>query len=171
MPEIGAEKRISAFEQWFKENGGYLHPQVRFAHNDKSGYHCRATAELDLETLIFSVPHSLALSRLNALVDESFAVFKNASSELAVEVIGYFYLMHQYLHKAQSFWESYLDILPQPHDELRTPLWFDDSDRAWLEDTDVLNSYVSRKAMNESQYEKGIKILSQAEIDTQPYTW
>ena len=116
-----------------------------------------------------AAPTPLSLSSLNALVDDDFRVFRQRG--LAVEAIGYFYLMHQFVHKETSFWKPYLDTLPAPTSEHRTPFWFDSDDLAWLEDTDVLFTYKARLAMHEGNYSTGTAMISQAGIDVTPYSW
>ncbi|RMY54124.1 hypothetical protein D0865_04899 [Hortaea werneckii] len=162
-----------ALEQWLRDNGGYLHPDLRVAVDAGSGTHWRATAALDPGTKVSSVPHSLALSYLNALVDDAYPVFgQNREKFVGVENIGFFYLMTQYINKQTSFWKPYLDSLPSPEDEFTTPMWFDSAqDMLWLEGTDASFTTLGRKEIYEHYHQIGLDILSQAGMDTQPYTW
>lgn len=162
-----------ALEQWLRDNGGYLHPDLRVAVDAGSGTHWRATAALDPGTKVSSVPHSLALSYLNALVDDAYPVFgQNREKFVGVENIGFFYLMTQYINKETSFWKPYLDSLPSPEDEFTTPMWFDSAqDMLWLEGTDASFTTLGRKEIYEHYHQIGLDILSQAGMDTQPYTW
>lgn len=145
-----APRTLVALQQWLEVNGGYLNPKVRLEQNEASGVHCRAISDLEANARICTVPHSLAVSSLNALVDDGFPVFRNRG--LAVEAIGYFYLMHQYIHREESFWQPYLDSLPAPNGEHSTPFWFDAEDTAWLEDTDVLHTTKARQNVHEEHY-------------------
>ncbi|KAF2720174.1 SET domain-containing protein [Polychaeton citri CBS 116435] len=158
--------------QWLCENGGYLHPNVQVAADEDNGVHWRATANIQPDTTLSVVPHSLALSYLNALVDDAHPALKSAKKKLCVENIGFFYLMTQYLAREKSFWKPYLDTLPQPDTGFTTPLWFDDpDDTAWLDGTDVYHSSLGRRKVYERYWHEGVALLSQAGIDTEPYTW
>jgi len=162
-----------ALERWFRDNGGYLHPDVATSYSPAQGVHWRARAAIGSATTVSNVPHSLALSYLNALVDDAHPVFKQRQKAFGgVENIGFFYLMTQYIHKDTSFWRPYLECLPQPTSYFTSPLWFDaNEDLAWLEGTDVLHTILGRKATYEQYYNAGVSILNQAGVDTEPYTW
>lgn len=131
--------------------------------------HWRATANIGNDERICTVPHSLALSSLNALVDDAFPAFRNRG--LAVEAIGYFFLMHEYIHREKSFWKPYLDTLPGPQADHRTPFWFDTEDSAYLEDTDVLHTAKSRMDLHKSHFATGLSLIEKAKIDPTPFTW
>ncbi|KAK5110786.1 hypothetical protein LTR85_000731 [Meristemomyces frigidus] len=112
------------------------------------------------------------MSYLNAFVDDAFPVFQRRRKDFqGVENIGFFYLMMQYHHSKTSFWRPYLETLPKPED-FATPLWFDDpQDLAWLDGTDVLHTMLGRKEVYLQYYQAGVVILTQAGIDTKPFTW
>lgn len=151
------------------ENGGSINPSISFEWSEEAGVHCRASSPLDPESRICTIPHSLALSSLNALVDDDFTVFRKRG--LAPEAIGYFYLMNQYINREKSFWKPYLDTLPGPDVKHHTPFWFSDEDLAWLEDTDVLHTTKARQETHRAQFKQGIAMIERANVDTQPYTW
>jgi len=162
-----------ALENWLRENGGYLHPAITICQTDDEGVHFRTRdVSIKPQTTIASAPHSLALSYLNALVDDAFPVYKARRDEFKIEAIGFFYLMSQYIHKEQSFWRIYLETLPLPESEHSTPLWFEEArDLKWLEGTDVLHTVLARKRIYRQYYESGIRTLDAAGVDTIPYTW
>ncbi|KAF7193330.1 Ribosomal lysine N-methyltransferase set10 [Pseudocercospora fuligena] len=166
---MASQDRLESLRQWFTDQGGFLNQEVKIEHNANRGVHCRAASDLAPESRICTVPHTLALSSLNALVDDNFPVFKNRG--LSPQAIGYFYLMHQFVHKEKSFWKPYLDTLPAPTSEHRTPFWFDSDDLTWLDDTDVLFTYKARLAMHGGNYSTGTAMISQAGIDVTPYSW
>lgn len=118
------------------------------------------------------MPHTLALSYLNALVDDTYPVFKQRRQDFKVEAIGFFYLMAQYIAKERSFWKPYLDTLPPPDSDFASPLWFDDeADLLWIEGTDVLHTMLGRREIYEQYYHSGIRTLERAGVDVAPYTW
>jgi hypothetical protein len=163
--------QLQTLRQWLENHGGYTNSAIDLTWNESSGVHGRAKPESGLgpESRICTVPHSLALSSLNALVDDSFTVFRNRG--LAPEAIGYFYLMHQYIHRVDSFWKPYLDTLPGPDAEHLTPFWFEDEDLLWLADTDVLHTTKARQKLQQDHYAKGVAMLKKARINAEPYTW
>jgi len=121
---------------------------------------------------IITIPHSIALSYLNALADVQYPVLKQHRKDLRIETIGYLYLALQYLQRSKSFWKPYLDMLPSPDDRHTTPLWIDDAaNEIWLADTDDLYTMKQRRAIYEEQYDKGVGILRNAGIDVKDLTW
>jgi hypothetical protein len=166
---MASTAQLEALRSWLQHNGGFLHPEAILAYNDTAGVHCRAAGNISATSRICMIPHCIALSSLNALVDDKFPVFRNRG--LAPEAIGYFYLMHQYLNQDASFWNVYLRTLPTPESDLRTPFWFDHEDEKWLERTDVLFTANARQRIHEEHYRKGISMLEAAKVDTSSYTW
>lgn len=159
--------QLATLRQWLLDNGGHLHADVGLHCNDAAGVHCRALARLAANSCLCVVPHSLALSCLNARVDDDFTVFRDG--DIAPQVIGYFYLMYQHLHREQSWWKPYLDTLPVDHHT--TPFWFDEHDLLWLHDTDVLFTLQARQAQHRDHYRSGCSMVERAGIDVAPYTW
>lgn len=161
-----------ALENWFRSNSGYLCEGIRILHDETSGVHYRAIAPIGPETTIASAPHSMTLSYLNALVDDAFPVFRQQRHQFKVEAIGFFYLMAQYINRERSFWQPYLDTLPDPQDDFSQPMCFEAAeDVAWLEGTDVWHTVTARKEVYKKYYQDGIAVLKRAGLDVQPYTW
>ncbi|KAK0250918.1 hypothetical protein B0A54_07844 [Friedmanniomyces endolithicus] len=169
---MDAAGKSQALEDWFREHGGYLNPSVNIAYSHEAGYRWKANAPLTPGSKITTVPHSLALSYLNALVDDDFPVFRDRRHDFKIEALGFFYLMAQYIHRERSFWRPYLDTLPSPDSDLTTPLWFDDAeDLGWLHGTDVLHTMLARREVYERYYKDGLCTLRSSGVDTTPYTW
>lgn len=166
---MASVSQLAALRQWLVDSGGSVHPDASLEWDEKSGVHCRAASALNPDSRICTIPHSLALSSLNALVDDDFVVFRRRG--LAPEAIGHFYLMHQYINKNKSFWKPYLDTLPSPETDHHTPFWFADKDLAWLEDTDVLHTTEARQDIHKGHYRQGLAMLEKANVNTEPYTW
>jgi hypothetical protein len=163
----------ATLEQWVRDQpGSYMHLDLHIADDEDTGMHWRPSASIDPGTKLITVPHNVALSYLNALVDDKYPVFRQYRNAFKVEAIGFFYLALQYIHRATSFWKPYLDSLPTPDDGHTTPLWFDDpADEAWLADTDALYTMNRRRAVYEQQYHSGIATLRKAGVDTESLTW
>ncbi|KAK5174229.1 uncharacterized protein LTR77_001309 [Saxophila tyrrhenica] len=167
-----ANPQTEALEAWLSSNGAYLHSDIRILQDNESGVHLRATKPIPPATTIASTPHSMALSYLNALVDNAYPVFKQQRQRFKVEAIGYFYLMAQYINREQSFWKPYLEALPSPDGELTQALFFDSAeDIAWLDGTDVWHTVIARQNVYGGYYNHGIAVLQEAGIDCKPYTW
>lgn len=170
---MASTKPVSKLEDWLRSQpGGYLHPNVHIVDDSSAGVHWRASGPVEPGTKLATVPHSIALSYLNALADDEYSVFKQKRNAFKIEAIGFFYLALQFLNRSTSFWKPYLEALPQPEEQHTTPLWFDTpEDEAWLADTDALFTTKKLKAIYEDQYQSGIAILRAAGIDTEPITW
>lgn len=166
---MASSAQLTTLQQWLLDNRGSVSPNISLEWNETSGVHCRAASPLDQDSRICTVPHALALSSLNALVDDDFTVFRKRG--LAPEAIGYFYLMYQYINKDRSFWKPYLETLPGPETAHHTPFWFNDKDLEWLEDTDVLHTTKARQEIQQKHFEQGLAMIQRANVDTEPYTW
>lgn len=157
---------------WLQEHGGFLHPEINISLDASYGWHWKAASDLAQGTPLCTVPHSLTLSYINALVDDKWPVFKSNRTKLKIENIGFWYLTVQYVNRRTSFWKPYFDCLPKPEDGHSAPLFCDsDEDFAWLDSTDVSHSATQRKAIYKQYYDDGISVLGKAGVDTAPYTW
>ncbi|QIW99060.1 hypothetical protein AMS68_004578 [Peltaster fructicola] len=165
--------RARALENWLRSSsGGQIHPHVHLAEDAEHGLHWKAEQQIVEGTKILTVPHSHALSYLNALVDDAYPIFKARRRDFTIEAIGFFYLMLQYVDRRSSFWKPYLETLPPPSDQLTTPLWFDDADDArLLADTDVAHTMNKRRAIYEDYYTSGTAILKESGIDVSHFSW
>lgn len=170
---MASSKPVKVLEEWLRSQpGGYLHPNIHIVDRSDAGIHWRASGPIEPNTRLATVPHSIALSYLNALADDAYPVFSQRCNAFKIEAIGFFYLALQYINRATSFWKPYLETLPQPEERHTTPLWFDaPEDEAWLADTDALFTTKKLKAIYEEQYQSGISVLKNAGIDTAPLTW
>ena len=162
---------MDVLERWFRDNGGYMHPAVHLARDDEHGGHIRTSSDLAPATHIMTVPYSLTLSCLNAMVDDRFPVFKESADSFTVEALGFFYLMTQCIHRDTSFWKPYLDTLPTPEEGFSTPFWFEDEELRWLEGTDLHPSFLARQEVWKRYWEDGMEVLRRKGVDSEPYTW
>ncbi|KAF2478948.1 hypothetical protein BDY17DRAFT_257805 [Neohortaea acidophila] len=162
---------LAALEQWFRANHGHLHPGIHLQHDDIFGVHYRTRATIEAGVCVASASHAVALSYLNALVDEHFPVFQQQRHRFPVAAAGFFYLMSQWVNREISFWKAYLDTLPTPEADFSQPLFFEQAaDTAWLEGTDVWHTVRAREEVYRNYFDDGIAILRQEGIDVQPYT-
>jgi len=166
-----AAPKLAALETWFRENDGYLNPSVHISYSEDVGAHFRTVSEVPAGTRILTVPHHLAISNLNAQVDDAFPVFGTRAKDFTVEALTFFYLASQWIHKETSFWRTYLETLPSPDQGYETPLWFDEEDMKWLEGTDLHPTSIAREAIWRKYWQEGLEVLQSADVDVTPYTW
>jgi hypothetical protein len=166
-----AASKFEALEKWFRKNGGYLHPSIHISYDERIGAHFKTISKVPAGTRVLTVPHHLAISNLNAQVDDAFPVFGTHAKSFTVEALSFFYLMAQWIHKETSFWKPYLETLPSPEQGFGTPLWFDDDDRKWLEGTDLQPTSLAREAVWQGYWKDGLEVLKSADVDVAPYSW
>lgn len=163
--------QVSDFRSWLDDNGVRFGPHVEIKHDEQYGVHVVTTADVQSGDRIVTVPHTIALSSLNAQVDDAFPFFKDHAKSFTVEALGFFYLMAQWIHKDKSFWKSYLELLPTPEQGVGTPFWFDDEDLLWLQGTDLHQTFLGRQEVWEKYWMDGLDVLKSAGVDTSDYTW
>ncbi|GAM87928.1 hypothetical protein ANO11243_059560 [Dothideomycetidae sp. 11243] len=156
---------------WLQSHGGYLHKSTRLARDGQKGCHLQAQEDLPSGTLIVHVPHTLVLSCLNAMVDDSLPALKSNADSFSVEALGVFYLMAQWLRRDTSFWKPYLEILNSPETGFNTPFWFSENDLVWLQGTDLLTSFEMRRDKWQTYWRDGTAILYADGMDVSQYTW
>lgn len=130
---------LSRFEEWFLNNGGYLHPACEFAFKPNGGYFLRVKhewSELASEngsrttvpagTVVISCPHALTLSALNVLgedVNLAPPKFHDPTVDRALSdllgkdarpqsLAGVTLTVHMALND-RSKWQPYLRLLPR----------------------------------------------------------
>lgn len=130
-----------------------------------------AQEDLSEGAQIMSVPHSLAMSCLNALVDDNLPVLKANADSFTVEALGVLYLMSQWLNKDKSFWKPYLDILPTPEQGFNTPFWFEEDDLSWLQGTDLMKTFEGLESAWRTYWRDDTKVLHEGGMDVSQYTW
>lgn len=127
------QQRFNTLLEWSKAHGGTLHPALEVYKDDVTGFSMRVKPSSDATTHkainpaeeVLACPLSTSLSFLNATTGgpilsapsehaEPSPVFPPRFMEIQPHVIGYFYLMKQYLMGKDSFWHPYISTLPQP---------------------------------------------------------
>jgi len=162
---------MDRLQDFFHRNGGYLHSSTRLVQDEEHGIHLEAIEDLEASTNLLTVPHSISLSCLNAMVDDAYPVFKKNASAFTVEALGFFYLMAQWIDREKSFWKPYLDMLPSPEEGNGTPSFFDEEDLKWLEGTDLHSTFTSRQMIWQKYWKQGVAVLKGHGVGTELYTW
>jgi len=170
-----AHEKTKALEDWFVANGGHFRKDIQLSHSDSIGLHLRASKDIRPGSTTASAPHSLALSYLNALVDDRYPVFRKQRQRFKCEAIGFWYLAFQYLDRKRSFWGPYLESLLCPEDaanEGTQPMfWEREEDMRWLRGTDVWHTVSARKEVYWGYYNDGLTILDAAGMNVGSVTW
>ncbi|KAF2220811.1 hypothetical protein BDZ85DRAFT_20038 [Elsinoe ampelina] len=162
---------MDELRKWLEDNNGHLHPSTELRVQGEQGCYLTAKEDLAAGEKVMSVPHSVFLSCLNAMVDDSLPVLKANADSFTVEALGVLYLMSQWLNKDKSFWKPYLDILPTPDQGFNTPFWFDEEDLLWLQGTDLLNTFKGLEEAWRKYWRGDTKVLDAGGMDVSQYTW
>jgi hypothetical protein len=186
MNKSKAQERL---KEWFMANGGSLNPSLSLTYTRSSGQHFRATTSITASesspAQLCNCPFSLSLSFLNILASPPASIRNCSSESICTHLIdripkatqNYFFLCEQRLLGEKSFWAPYIDVLPNEN-ELTTPWWFNEEDLVWLLGTGVhvspdpeKSGVEMRRAMWQEQWKEGVKVLWDAGVGAEEYTW
>ena len=150
-----------------QDNDGYLHPDVRIAHNAGKGFHMvvASAKTIQAHTRVTSSPMTATLSVLNALDIPPFRphgpkfpltfLRKNAKKP---ELLQNFFLMEQYLLGERSWWAPYIKTLPDT--QYINSLQFDSQhDQLWLEGTNLKSAFIAQTTKWQEMYTSGLRDL------------
>lgn len=129
----------------------------------------KASQDLPPGSNIVTCPYQISLSYLNAIAAPGFLRhskpfpqnFLDTLSQDDPNIIGYFFLIQQYVLKDKSFWWPYIRLLPQPSEpeKLGIPIWWSEEDRRFLEGTNAEPPIKTRKVMWVNEWKRAIAIL------------
>jgi hypothetical protein len=173
-----AASSIQTLVDWFKENRGYLSPDVEIAYDKSSGFHVRATRPLT-SPMVVRCPLKLTISHLN--LDHSQTIVPHINSplqqclgEIPDRVLTYLLLIEQrcLADEGKSAWQPYFECLPKP-DEMTTTLWFDKKDMEYLQGTDLHQATLMKKRELTDEYEDAVSALMRLGIkpEQNKITW
>ncbi len=200
MPPMSLAQ-IGRLLSWAENHGARLHERIKVYDDPDFGISLKVHVAKNPESLLLSTqplllagdslppnscivscPFKLSLSYLNAL--DTFSDLQAHSPQfphllfevLEPHVIGHFFLIQQYINVETSHWGPYIKSLPQPeeHDKLGTPLYFTESDLAWIRGTNLEGARDQRELIWRTHWEKGRDILDSApgwEESTGKWTW
>jgi hypothetical protein len=160
---------IEDLVEWAGITGTHLHKDVEIYHDPVTGLSFRAKKPIPANTTVVTSHHTSSLSYLNAVGTYSnFRTPKSFPDEFLQtlkkddpNVIGYFFLMQQYLLREQSPWWPYIRMLPQPDDPKSSgiPVWWPQEDQIFLTGTNAEPPLKKRVQIWEEQWRKGISHL------------
>ncbi|KAI3390687.1 hypothetical protein diail_8870, partial [Diaporthe ilicicola] len=186
------QERFDALLEWSKAHGGTLHPALEVYKDDETGFSMRVNSSSAVTTdnainpgeEVLACPLNTSLSFLNATTGGSFVsqplgtaqpspVFPPRFMAIQPHVIGYFYLMKQYLMGKDSFWHPYISTLPQP-DSISSwslPPFWPDEDFEFLYGTNARVAAEEIQANVKRDFKEARKILKEEGFENwQDYT-
>lgn len=98
---------------WIVENGGFVNDNLSIDYSEKGGKFIKSNGVISKDDDLFLLPDNLLLNKINVGLDI------NSGSEKNDTVISLLYE----LKKEESFWDSYLNILPEITDFKEHPLF------------------------------------------------
>ncbi|TVY90264.1 Ribosomal lysine N-methyltransferase, partial [Lachnellula willkommii] len=174
---------IEGLLQWAISNHTSLHPSVEIFQDAITGLSFKAVKNVPSATNFVSCSYQTTLSYLNvAQISSEFeshgsppfpSEFIDALSSEDPNIIGHFFLVQQYLMGADSFWWSYIKLLPQPEqpERLALPLWWPEADRKFLDGTNAEPPLLKRQELWKDEWNRGIAILRQQSGHWEDYSY
>jgi hypothetical protein len=168
---MAAESRISALVEWATSRGARLHDAVEVYNDAQTGFSFRvkpsATQPLPAWATIVSLPASLSLSYLDAIIPQSDGQDKSPYfpaefiTRTPAHVVGRLFLVRQFLLERESPWWAYIQALPQPADRdawALPPFWPDD-EAELLEGTNVEVGLEKIRRDVRREYDEAVALL------------
>lgn len=186
------QERFKTLLEWSRAHDGTVHPALEVYKDDVTGFSMRVKSSSNSEIQVgvkpgdevLTCPLRTSLSFLNARTDgpilprssehaEPSPAFPRRFMEIQPHVIGYFYLMKQYLLGKDSFWHPYISTLPQP-DSISSwslPPFWPDEDFQFLEGTNAAVAAQEIQNNTKRDYKLARKILKEEGFENwQDYT-
>ncbi|KAH8670425.1 hypothetical protein BGZ60DRAFT_34760 [Tricladium varicosporioides] len=183
MLELKDASAVGNLLRWGQLNNTLLHEDVEIYKDSKTGLSFKARNEIPPGTTMVSSSYSTTLSYLNTTqLSSDFELhgsqpfpseFTQALSQEDPNVIGYFFLMQQYLMGSDSFWSEYIRLLPQPDqpESLAIPIWWPEADQKFLAGTNAEPPIAKRQHLWKSEYNRAIRILKSNFEGWEQYTY
>ena len=174
------DQRIQELLAWGKDHTACLNPKVEIYQDSATGLSFRAVEDLPPGVTIATCSYPISLSYLNTNPNARFSSWskpfpKDFLKTLGRDdpnVIGFFFLMQQFLLQEKSFWWPYIRLLPQPntHDSLNIPALWPEEDCHFLDGTNAEPPIKKRKEMWMSEWQNAISLLRDTFPDWQDYS-
>ncbi|KAF1911196.1 hypothetical protein BDU57DRAFT_552410 [Ampelomyces quisqualis] len=148
--------------QWFTDHGGQLSDDVDISFSDARGFYMRAVRPL-ASPVIVTCPFQLTLSRLNLDPEQKEVMqvdscLRPCQGNIPDHILTYLLLIEQRNKRRNSPWHAYIACLPGP-ESMKTPLWFDDQDMAFLAGTSLAPAVQERKNDYYQHLELAVSLL------------
>lgn len=172
--------KLQHFRQWFLANGGSFGEHVELQYKPERGLHLRVSqsSPLNPASCIVSCPHSLTLSCFNArhgchpFVDHFGHDAAGDQTPISSPNLLRFFLVEQYQLADRSFWQPYINTLPDPWAQhpFDTPLYYDHDDTTWLHGTSLEHSIRTIEHTWRDEHAQGLRRLRQGNLDRYPWS-
>ncbi|KAH8598287.1 hypothetical protein B0O99DRAFT_684327 [Bisporella sp. PMI_857] len=167
--------------QWGIGHNSYLNPNVEIYEDPITGLSFKALKDLPPETKISTCSYETSLSYLNAVEFPGFLRhsppfppgFLSLLCKDDPNIIGFFFLIQQYLMREKSFWWPYIRLLPQPGNtkDLPVPCMWPEEDVKFLEGTNAEPPIRKRNKMWKAEWEGAVSLLRANVKDWEDYTY
>ncbi|KAH6672995.1 hypothetical protein B0J14DRAFT_654720 [Halenospora varia] len=183
MSESKEASRITRLLHWARLNNTLLHQDVEIYKDSQTGLSFRALNDIPPGVDMVSSSYSTTLSYLNTIRSSSDfelhgsqpfpSEFIQALSEEDPNIIGYFFLMQQYLMGDKSFWSDYIRLLPQPDqpERLAIPIWWSEADQNFLAGTNAEPPIAKRQLLWKGEYDRAIRVFQGTFDGWEQYTY
>ena len=171
---------IEELLRWASRLGTYLHQDVHIYQDPATGLSLQATRDIPPDTRLVNCSYAVTLSYLNAVDAPGFPRHTNVPLPLPFlyalgpedpNVIGYFFLMQQYLLGETSFWWPYIQLLPQPDKPSSIPALWPEEDQIYLDGTNAEPAIKKRTDIWNEEWRKGIDFLRNRFENWEEYTY
>ncbi len=173
-----------AFEAWFREHGGRVHPSAEINITPQGNYlSVRPDGVITPKSWVIKCPRNLILfwastCEPRSIISKLMPMYSTSSR--GQTIVTRLFLMGQYLLKEGSFWWPYIsDCLPKPDQQhaFNTASYFDHEDLIWLHGTNLEKAMEGRRTMWHREYEEAMgllfceKILEEPSKERDRWTW
>lgn len=171
---------------WFVEHGGQLHSAIEMRFTPAYGHHFAAMDPIQADEIVCSCPFALSISYLNVIAESPASIRNYSHQSICAHLVGRvdkstataFFLAEQRLKGKDSFWHPYIRLLPDEA-KMKTPLWFDAQELAYLRGTNLCSDDVAydqtsvgiQEATYRAQWNSANEILRAASQQISQYTW
>ncbi|KAF8520448.1 SET domain-containing protein [Hysterangium stoloniferum] len=148
---ISPVETSNALFDWFKRNGGTVHPAVGITTFPNMGRGAIATEAIQKDTIIFSLPRSLTLSTRTSLLPKKFGEKEWKYYQLHKGWIGLILCMlWEDAAESNGKWGDYLRTLPK---QFQTPMFWSNDDLLELKGTSIYDK-IGKAEVEQDYHEK-----------------
>jgi len=175
------DQKIQELLAWGDEHTAFLNSKVEIYQDSVTGLSFRAIEDLASGLTVATCSYPISLSYLNTSSDDRFSSrskpfptdFLEILGKDDPNVIGFFFLVQQFLLQEKSFWWPYIRLLPQPneHDSLSIPVLWPEEDCRFLDGTNAEPPIKKRKELWMSEWQKAIFLLQDDFEDWRDYSY
>lgn len=170
VKKISEPAVFKKLRKWAKDNGAYIHPSIAFKKDGKD-HTVIATEPIEPGTTLVSCPHDEAITVAKAHTEfYGNSTAKKRIAQLDGTELLCTYLVHHRNLAEKSPYHAYIATLPTT---FNTPLYWNETDKNWLQGTDLLDATYDREDAWKEELENVNRSLPPGvkEIDWSSYLW